>query len=75
VLAALVRVRWRQAVVWCYGTKHTKQLASLVCLWPTVFGTQPVRVVLVRPVGAPDGYEPALVSTDRKATPAELVER
>jgi DDE superfamily endonuclease len=75
VLAALVRVRWQQAVVWCYGTRHTKELASLVCLWPTVFGAQPVRVVLVRPIGAPDGYELALVSTDRKATPAELVER
>jgi DDE superfamily endonuclease len=75
VLAALVRVRWQQALLWCYGTKHTKELASLVCLWPTVFGAQPVRVVLVRPVGAPDGYELALVSTDLKATPAELVER
>jgi hypothetical protein len=75
MLAALVRVRWQQVVLWCYSTKHTKELASLVCLWPTVFGAQAVRVVLVRPVGSPDGYELALVSTDLKATPAELVER
>jgi hypothetical protein len=63
VLAALVRVRWRQAAVWCYDTKHPKQLASLVCLWPTVFGAQPVRVVLVRPVGAPDGSATAAPKT------------
>jgi DDE superfamily endonuclease len=75
VLAALVRVRWQQAVLRCYGTKHTKELASLVCLWPTVFGGQPVRVVLVRPIGSPDGYELALVSTDLGATPATIIER
>jgi hypothetical protein len=36
---------------------------------------QLVQVVLVRPVGAPDGYDLALVSTDLAATPAALVER
>jgi hypothetical protein len=75
VLAALVRMRWQQAVVCCYATKRTVELSSRVCLWPTVFGAQPVRVVLVRAPGAPDGYELALVSTDLEASPAELVER
>jgi hypothetical protein len=40
-----------------------------------VFGAQPLRVILVREPGAPDGYELALVSTDLDSTPAELVER
>jgi len=75
VLAGMTTVAWQQVRVRCYGRTRTKELHSLVCLWPTVFGAQPVRVVLVRPVGAPDGYELALVSTDLTATPAALVER
>jgi hypothetical protein len=59
----------------CYGQTRTKTLHSLVCLWPTVFDAQPVRVALVRAPAAPDGYELALVSTGLDATPAELVER
>jgi hypothetical protein len=75
VLAALTQIAWQQATVCCYGKPRTVELAGLVCLWPTVFGAQPARVVLVRAPGAPDGYDLALVSTDLKATPAELVER
>ena len=44
VLAALAAIRWQQTPVRCYGQTRTKELASLVCLWPTVFGAQPVRV-------------------------------
>jgi hypothetical protein len=75
VLAAMTGVRWEQTRVCCYGRAQAKELASLVCLWPTVFGAQPVRVVLVRAPGAPDGYQLALVSTDLDATPTVLVER
>jgi len=75
VLAAMTSVAWQQVQVRCYGQTCTKTLHSLVCLWPTVFGARPARVVLVRAPGAPDGYELALVSTDLDATPAELVER
>jgi hypothetical protein len=75
VLAALTRVRWQPATVCCYGARRTVAIAGRVCLWPTVFGAQPVQVVLVRSPGAADSYDLALVSTDRKATPAELVER
>jgi hypothetical protein len=59
----------------CYGTLRTVELHSLTCLWYTVFGAQPVRVILVRKPGQPDGYELALVSTDLDASPAALVER
>jgi len=38
-------------------------------------GAQPVQVVLSRPVGAPDGYQLALVTTDLAATPATIIER
>jgi hypothetical protein len=75
VLAAQTGRAWQQATVRCYGTPRTVALHSLTCLWYTVFGAQPVRVVLVRQPGQPDGYELALVSTDLDATPAELIER
>jgi DDE superfamily endonuclease len=75
VLAAQTSRAWRQVTVACYGKPRTVQLHSLVCLWYAVFGAQPVRVILVREPGQPDGYELALVATDLTATPAELVER
>ncbi len=75
VLAALVATRWQQAVVCCYGQPQTKELTSLVCLWYTVFGAMPVRVVLARQPGGPDGYQLAVVSTDLDASPVELMER
>ncbi len=75
VLAAMTSVRWEQARVCCYGRAQAKELTSLVCLWPTVFGPRPVRIVLARQPGAPDGYELAVVTTDLDASPAELVER
>jgi hypothetical protein len=75
VLAALTKVRWRQAVVCCYGELRVVELACWRCLWYGTFGPRPVQVVLVRAPGAPDGYDLALVSTDLEATPAALVER
>jgi hypothetical protein len=75
VLAALTSVRWEQARVCCYGRAQASELHSLVCLWPTVFGAQLVRVVLARQPGAPDGSDLAVVTTDPAASPAELVER
>jgi DDE superfamily endonuclease len=75
VLAAVTRLAWQQATVWCYGRPRTVALTGFTCLWPSVFGARPVQVVLVRAPDAPDGYELALVSTERTATPAELVER
>jgi cytochrome c-type biogenesis protein CcmH/NrfG len=38
-------------------------------------GRQLVQVVLSRPLGAPDGYQLALVTTDLAATPAAIIER
>jgi DDE superfamily endonuclease len=75
VLAALVKVVWKQAAVVCYGEVRAVELASWRCLWYGTFGPRPVTVVLVRSPAAPDGYDLALVSTDLEASPAELVER
>jgi hypothetical protein len=75
VLAALTRVRFKQAVVTCYGERKLVELTCFRCLWYGTFGPSPVQVVLVRAPGAPDGYDLALVSTDLGVTPAALVER
>ncbi len=69
VLAALTRVRWRQATVVGDGQRHTVELAVWRCVWYGVFGARPVQVVLVRTPGATDGDDLALVATDLAATP------
>ncbi len=58
-----------------YGHTDTVATAVIDCLWYGVFGTQQVQVVLVRDTASTTGYDIALVSTDLKASPAELVER
>jgi hypothetical protein len=75
VLAAMTALAWQQAWMRCDGRLRSKELTSLVCLWPMVFGPRPVRIVLARQPGATDGYELAVVTTDLAAGPAELVER
>jgi hypothetical protein len=58
-----------------YGRDHTVHTATINCLWHSVFGPQPVAVVLV---GEPDtgrGYDLALVTTDPLATAGQVVER
>jgi hypothetical protein len=56
-----------------YGHGGIAAAAHLTCLWPSVFGTRPVNVVLVRDPAAPDGFDLALVTTDLAATTAQLV--
>jgi hypothetical protein len=48
--------------------------AAITCLWPSVFGTRPVTVVLIRDRSAA-GYDLALVTTDTAATAAQVIER
>jgi hypothetical protein len=69
VLAAMTRYRWTAVRVRCYGKTLDQDVLALRCLWYGALGAQPVQVVLSRPVGAPDGYELALVTTDLAATP------
>ncbi len=75
VVAATTSYRWAQARLRCYGTTADREVLVLRCLWYGVLKHQEVQVVLVRVLGAPDGYDLALVSTDLQATGPELVER
>ena len=74
-IAGMVTTPFALHQVTRYGHNGLAAIAGFACLWPTVFGTRPVQVVLVRSPAAPDGFDLALVTTDLAATPAELVER
>lgn len=72
-LAGMVTTPFALHQVTRYGHNGLAAIACFTCLWPAVFGTRPIKVVLVRHPDAPDGFDLALVSTDLGATPAELV--
>jgi hypothetical protein len=75
VLAAMTRYQWAPVQVRCYGKTLDREVLAVRCLWYGALGGQLVQVILSRPVGAPDGYELALVTTDLAATPAAIIER
>ena len=66
---------WHKATVRRYGKTEQVMLHSFCCLWYEAFGSQPVQVVIIQDTTKAQGFELALISTDRDATPAELVER
>ena len=63
-----------QVTVTRYGGAAVISAATVTCLWPTVFGTRQVTVVLIRDRSAA-GYDLALVTTDAAATAAQVIER
>ena len=63
-----------QVTVTRYGKAATISAAAVTCLWPSVFGTRPVAVVLIRDRSAA-GDDLALVTTDTTATAAQVIER
>jgi hypothetical protein len=75
VLAGMVTTPFALLTVTRYGHCGIAAVARFTCLWPTVFGSRPVQVVLVRDPDAPDGFDVALVSTDLDATAAGLIGR
>src|SRR6266511_2710624 len=75
MLAAMTRYRWTPLTVRCYGKLEHQEALAIGCLWYGALKGQPVQVVLSRPVGSPDGYQLALVTTDLTATPAQVIER
>ncbi len=75
LLAGMTRTPFALLPVTRYQRRQTAAICRFTCLWPAVFGTRPVQVILVRDPDDPDGFDLALVSTDLAATPAELVER
>ncbi|HZC99047.1 MAG TPA: transposase [Actinomycetes bacterium] len=75
VIAAMTRHRWTPVQLRCYGKTLDREVLALRCLWYGALGGQLVQVVLSRPLGAPDSYQLALVTTDLAATPAQIIER
>jgi hypothetical protein len=63
-----------QVTVTRYGKTAAISAAAIICLWPSVFGTRQVTVVLIRDRSAA-GYDLALVTTDAAATAARVIER
>ena len=57
-----------------YGKTTAISAAAVICLWPSVFGTRPVTVVLIRD-RSKTGYDLALVTTDAAASAARVIER
>jgi hypothetical protein len=57
-----------------YGKTAAISATTVTCLWPSVFGTRPVTVVLIRDRSTA-GYDLALVTTDTAATAAQIIER
>lgn len=75
VIAAMTRYQWTAVWVRCYGKTLDREVLALRCLWYGALKGQPVQVILSRPVGARDGYQLALVTTDLAATPQQIIER
>jgi len=63
-----------QVIVTRYGKTAAISAAAVTCLWPSVFGTRAVTVVLIRDRSAAS-YDLALVTTDTAATAAQVIER
>ena len=74
-LAALASATtFGQITVTRYGKTAAISVAAVTCLWPSVFGTRPVTVVLIRDKPG-TGYDLALVTTDPGIDPAQVIQR
>jgi hypothetical protein len=69
-----VTAAFTQVTVTRSGKTAAISAAAATCLWPSVFGTRAVTVVLIRDRSAA-GYDLALVTTDTAATAAQVIER
>ncbi|MCA1696381.1 MAG: transposase, partial [Actinobacteria bacterium] len=63
------------ATVSRYQSTTTVGVATLPCLWYTVFGSRPARVILLREPGTHHGYDLALITTDTTTEAATVIER
>jgi hypothetical protein len=73
-LAASKKRRWRRIRVELYGRRAELLVKTIVCLWPKVAGSRPVRMVLTRD---PRGRfkERAYFCTDTRLTAEEILTR
>jgi SRSO17 transposase len=67
--------QWVTSTVRRYGKTEQVMIHTLRCLWYEAFRSKPVQVLLIQDTSKPTGYELALISTDMKTTPAQLIER
>ncbi|MGH3940703.1 MAG: IS701 family transposase [Pseudonocardiaceae bacterium] len=58
-----------------YQTPTTVQIAPITCLWYTVFGPHPARVIFLREPGTRHGYDLVLITTDLTCPATTIVER
>jgi hypothetical protein len=65
---------YTQVTVTRYGKTAAISAAAITCLWPSVFGTRRVTVVLIRDRSTV-GYDLALVTTDTAGAAAQITER
>jgi hypothetical protein len=67
------RWQWRKITVLAYGAKRRVEVCPYDALWPKVFGSRPIQVVLCRTweIGDEEVY---LYTTDLDASPAWVVE-
>jgi hypothetical protein len=63
------------ATVTRYQSPSTVQLATVTCLWYTVFGPRQAQVVFLREPGTRRGYDLVLITTDTTSDPGTIVER
>jgi DDE superfamily endonuclease len=66
--------QFSQVTVTRYGRTETVAAAVVTCLWYSVFGSEPVTVVIVRDKPG-SGFGIALVTTDRDAAAEQVIER
>jgi hypothetical protein len=66
--------QFSQVTVTRYGRTETVAAAVVTCLWYSVFGSEPVTVVIVRDRPG-SGFGIALVTTDRAGTAEQVIER
>lgn len=71
-LAALNAIPWQQLTITIYGKEVSILIKTLVCLWYSVTGTKPVRVVITRdPKGTID--DRAYFCTDDESSAEQLL--
>ncbi len=71
--SAGTRWHWKTIRVYAYGQKRRFQVCSFEAIWPKVFGTRPIQVVVCRALD--EGYDEVhLYTTDLEATSAWVVE-
>jgi hypothetical protein len=65
--------QWQETTVCRYGKTEQVMVHAFRCLWYEAFASKPVQVVMIGDATRPTGYELALISTDLRASAAQLI--